>query len=176
MTTIIAKHEANGTVTLGADTQATGAQVTHTPKIAHINGQFHVGGGGRARYCDIIEFSDTPHIHESDLASPKFNPKKWLVTVALPAWIDALRQAEHAHRDKEDYPRGVLLVVLAGRIFEVGSDFSVVEHLEFGGIGSGSDYALGALAAGKSVQQALEIASELDVYTGGKLDVIKGLK
>lgn len=176
ITTIIAKRETNGTVTLGADSQATGVNVSHTPKIAHINGQFYVGGGGRARYCDIIEFADTPPIHEADLESLGFNPKRWLVTVAVPAWIEALRTAEHGHLDKEDYPHGVLLVILSGRIFEVDGDFTVVEHLEYGGLGSGSKYALGALAAGKTVEKALEIAAELDLYTGGQLDIYKGIK
>ena len=177
ITTIIAKREANGTVTLGADSQSTkGASKAFGSKLAHINEQFWVGGGGRARYCDIIEFAPVPVIHESDLSSPQFNPKRWLVTEAVPSWIEAVRESEHRHLEKDEYPDGVLLVVIAGRIFEVSGDFSVDEHPEFGGIGSGSDYAVGALAAGKSVEKALEIAASLDPYTGGELVVKKGLK
>lgn len=33
-----------------------------------------------------------------------------------------------------------------------------------------------AIAAGKSVEKALEIAADLDPYTGGELVVKKGLK
>jgi ATP-dependent protease HslVU (ClpYQ) peptidase subunit len=55
--------------------------------------------------------------------------------------------------------------------------FSITEHLESTGIGSGSDYALGALAAGKSIEKAMEIACQLDSRgTGGQINVIKGLK
>lgn len=177
MTTIIAKRNPNGTVDLGADSQSTAGNVTrHSKKISHINGQFYVGGGGRARFCDIIEYADVPHIHESDLESEKFDAKGWLVTQAVPSWINSLKNAEQEHLDKEDWPNGVLLVVLAGRIFQVFGDFTVDEILDYGGIGSGSDYAVGALAAGKSIEKALEIAADHDPYTGGELHVLKGLK
>jgi hypothetical protein len=36
-------------------------------------------------------------------------------------------------------------------------------------IGSGQDFALGALFAGKSAQEAVEIAARLDVMTGGEI-------
>jgi hypothetical protein len=36
-------------------------------------------------------------------------------------------------------------------------------------MGSGADYALGALYAGATLKEAVRIASKLDVYTGGKI-------
>ena len=39
--------------------------------------------------------------------------------------------------------------------------------------GSGSSYALGAMASGKSAKQAVEIATKFDIYTGRGIDVIK---
>lgn len=162
---------------LGADSQSTAGIVTrHTSKITHVNGQFYIGVAGRARYGDILEYAEVPHIHKSDLGSADFDAKGWLVTQAVPAWISALKSAESTHLDKEDWPDGAALVVLSGRIFEVFPDFTVDEVLEYGGIGSGSYYAVGAMAAGKSVEKALEIAAELDPYTGGELFVRKGLK
>lgn len=38
-------------------------------------------------------------------------------------------------------------------------------------LGSGSDYALGAMAAGKSAEEAVRIAMEYDAYTGGEVIV-----
>jgi len=38
--------------------------------------------------------------------------------------------------------------------------------------GSGSHYALGAMHAGQSAERAVEIASRLDLYTGGKIQSI----
>lgn len=177
MTTIIARKNPNGTVDLGADSQSTAGNGTrHTTKITHVNGQFHIGVAGRARYGDILEYAEVPHLHPSDLESSAFDAKGWLVTQAVPAWIAAVKNAESVHLEKEDWPNGGALVVLAGRIFEVFSDFTVDEILDFGGIGSGSDYAVGALAAGKPVDKALQIAADLDPYTGGELKVWKGLK
>jgi ATP-dependent protease HslVU (ClpYQ) peptidase subunit len=40
-------------------------------------------------------------------------------------------------------------------------------------IGAGCDYALGAMAAGKSAFDAVKIASMLDVTTGGGVDVLR---
>ena len=77
----------------------------------------------------------------------------------------------------DDWPKGSALIVIAGRVFTTDSVFSITEHLESTGIGSGSDYALGALAAGKSIEKAMEIACELDSRgTGGQISVLKGLK
>lgn len=39
-------------------------------------------------------------------------------------------------------------------------------------IGSGAEYALGAMAAGKTAEEAVEIASGLDVWTGGPIFTI----
>lgn len=39
-------------------------------------------------------------------------------------------------------------------------------------IGTGSDYALGAMAAGKTAAEAVEVASALDINTGGNIDSV----
>lgn len=41
------------------------------------------------------------------------------------------------------------------------------------GIGSGSEYALGAMAAGSTATQAIRIASKLDVHSGLGVDVVR---
>lgn len=40
-------------------------------------------------------------------------------------------------------------------------------------VGSGADYAIGAMAAGKSAREAVEIATEWDVHTGLGVDVLE---
>ena len=47
-----------------------------------------------------------------------------------------------------------------------------IHHTNVYGIGSGSAYALGALSAGASLQEAIRIASGWDEYTGPDSDVI----
>lgn len=39
-------------------------------------------------------------------------------------------------------------------------------------IGSGRDFALAAMRLGKSAREAVEIAAEFDIYTGGNIDVV----
>lgn len=39
-------------------------------------------------------------------------------------------------------------------------------------LGTGADVAMGALMAGATVKQAVEIAVKIDVYTGGKIKVV----
>ena len=110
------------------------------------------------------------------MESGDFDAKKYLVMEAVPAWVEAVKRASEVHEEKEDWPGGIILAVIEGRIFEIGHDFSVDEFLEYGGIGSGSDYARGAMAAGLDAKAALKIAADLDPYTGGELHVKKGLK
>lgn len=179
MTTIIAKvNEKSGTIDMAWDSQATaGPRTYHTDKVVTVNGQFRIGVAGHARYGDILQYAGgVPHIHDSDLEDESFDARGWLITQAVPAWIRALKEAEKEHLEREDWANGVALIILAGRIFELGRDFSVTEDLEYGGIGSGSSYAIGAMAAGKSVEAAIKIAAEHDPGTGGRLQVERGIK
>lgn len=48
-----------------------------------------------------------------------------------------------------------------------------IEKGEFRAIGSGWEYAMGAMAAGCSAKQAVKIAASLDIYTGGKIRTYK---
>jgi ATP-dependent HslUV protease subunit HslV len=67
-----------------------------------------------------------------------------------------------------------LLVLKRGSIWQVSSDLPGL--LQEGGfpfsVGSGGEFALGAMHAGATPLEAVRIASKLDVYTGGPLDVL----
>lgn len=65
----------------------------------------------------------------------------------------------------DDY-RFKFILAVAGELFEIDDDCSVcVRDDGLYGIGSGSEFALGALHAGATPLAALEIASRLDVFT-----------
>lgn len=179
MTTIIARKNDNGTVDLGFDSQATGGGETqHVQKVANINDQFHIGVAGRTRYGNLLKYIDVPPLHEAEHGTGNYDAFGYLITRVVPAWVDGLeRQFGRIPDQKEDWPDGVAMVILQGRIFQVYFDFTVTESSrEFDGIGSGAHYAMGALASGKSVKKAIQVAAELDLYTGGELKVMKGLK
>lgn len=126
----------------------------------------------------MLKYIDVPPLHEAEHETGNYDAFGYLITRVVPAWVEGLeRQFGRIPDQKEDWPDGAVLVILQGRIFQIHYDFTVTESLrEFMGIGSGSDYALGALATGKSVKRAIEVAAELDLYTGGNLKVLKGLK
>lgn len=179
MTTIIAKRNTEkGTVDLAWDEQTTGAYVKKSVgKVFQPNGQMYVGIAGRTRYSNVLRYADVPKLHDSDISTGQYDAAGYLITRVVPAWIDELKEQFGKIPDqKEDWPDGVALVVLQGRIFMIDFDFTVSEARDdFFGIGSGSMYAMGAMAAGKSVEKAIEIAAGLDIYTGGDLHVLKGV-
>src|SRR5690606_15754986 len=86
---------------------------------------------------------------------------------------EEFRDVEFAtNRDGASDYRGVLLVSVLGKVYEVSSDFSTHRRkTKTYGIGSGSAFALGALAAGVDPLTALKIAAKMDTGTGGRLYV-----
>lgn len=179
MTTIIACKNEDGTVDLGADSLSSGGiGPTKSEKLTEINEQFWVGIAGRTRYSNVLGYISVPEVHRSDFEDPGFDARGYLITKVIPAWVTGLEDSfGRIPEQKEDWPDGVILVVIKGRIFSVCGDFTVTESLgDVMGVGSGADFALGAIACGKSVKKALEIAADLDPYTGGELHVLKGLK
>lgn len=175
MTTIIAQITNSG-VNLGWDSKVS-PDGNHPEKVKLINGQFWLGIAGYARHSDVLHYAEVPEVHPAEFTAPGFDARGYLVTQVVPAWLRALKKTHEIDPDTEhDWPKGSALIVINGRIFTTDSVFSVTEHITSTGIGSGSDFALGALAAGKSVEKALEIASDLDPGTGGQLYITKGLK
>ncbi len=85
----------------------------------------------------------------------------------------------------EESPFGDLdanfLITTGKCIFHVSSNMGVTEFLKFYAIGSGCEYALGAmfavykmkLSAENIARKGLEAAIEHDVYCGGKIEIIK---
>ena len=175
ITTIIA-HKTDAGVHLAWDSKVTPGG-NHPEKVKLINGQFHLGVSGFSRHSDVLHYAEVPEVHPAEFTAPEFDARGYLVTQVIPAWLRALKSTHEVDPDTlDDWPKGSALIVIAGRIFTSDNIFAVTEHINSTGIGSGSDYALGALAAGKSVEKAMEIASTLDPYTGGQIYVEKGLK
>lgn len=77
-------------------------------------------------------------------------------------------------RDSEQsYPHGYY-VSNAGIIFgwDGASALVPVEEVPFVATGSGRELALGAMAAGASAEEAVRIAAQFDVYTGGRITTL----
>lgn len=139
-------------------------------KTVKINGQFAVGVAGYLRFANIVHRTSVAAIHPYDLKQPGFDGYAWILDELVPAWMAALRaEAENRPDKDDDIPWGRAIIALAGRIYDVGPDFSVNSVDDFAAVGSGASFAMAALHLGKSAKQAVEVAKELDMYTGGTI-------
>lgn len=166
MTTIVAVETPDG-VLFAADTQATSG---HRAELGHrkvfANGTVVLGCAGAVRAADVLKFAELPSCPK-DLKGAKL--ERWVVTELVPAVQKALSEAGALENDNgELHSNGAALVAVNGRLFEVGSDFSAIPSKQ-AVLGSGSSYALGALRAGATPKEAVQIASHYDVYTGAKV-------
>ena len=172
--TTIAMKAANGKVRIAWDTQASAgnqASSKNRTKVIRVNGQFAVGVAGQVRYSNLVQRATVPHIDPRDLGDD-FDAEGWVISELVPAWMHAVKTAwGHTPRDEGDeVPWGQGMLALNGRIIQVGSDFSVLDRGEFGAIGSGGDFAMAAMHLGKTPEQAVDVARELDLFSGGRTE------
>ena len=172
--TTIAARTVNGKVKIAWDSQATAgneATSNNRNKVVRVNDQFAVGVAGRVRFSNLVQRASVDRIHPHDISQPGFDAEGWLIGTLVPAWMNAVKSAWHdtPSEDGDEIPWGQALVVLSGGAYKIGSDFSVVDCGGFGAIGSGSPYARTAMHLGKGPKQAVEVAAELDLFTGGRV-------
>ena len=174
MTTIAAKRLPSGKVQIAWDAQASLDNIgaTETVKVRKINNQFAVGGAGLIRFLNVIHRASVDQIHPADIIQPDFDAEGWLIDVLVPTWARELKNATELDPDG-DTPTGIALVVLAGRIFIIDGAYGVVAMGQHAAIGSGGMFAAAAMHLGKSAPQAVQIASEIDLYTGGDVKEMK---
>lgn len=175
MTTIAARSSANGKVKIAWDSQVTtgNSKSLGMNKVVKINDQFAVGIAGLLRFANIIHRTSVNKIHPFDLKQEDFDGYGWLLDEAVPAWQKAVKKELDNNPIVDAYeeyvPDGHCLIVLAGKLYTVGSDFAVSTRGDFAAIGSGSAFATTAMHLGKTSKQAVEVATELDLYTGGNV-------
>lgn len=166
MTTILGVQHRNG-FTLAADGQTSNNDRPYfhsdLEKIIRV-GHLWVACAGSARFSDVASNIWKPPVYDKTLT-----PYKYLVTKAVPSLRTAIESAGVVLKDEETFQ---MLIGVQGRLFEIASDYTVLANTTYG-IGSGSMYGLGALAAGADIETAIKIASKLDIYTGGKIQIVK---
>ena len=176
MTTIVAVCK-NGNVTIGADSQVTDgsrpSMHAAMQKITKNNGWL-IAGSGDSTPCDILQLMFVPPV---PAVKERENLYKFMVTKFVPAMRECLEE-NGWKEDKDDKDSGFnMLFAFDGEVFDIGNDFSVLLNSDgIYGVGSGSPIAIGALYAGASVEKALEIASNNDIYTSGPFQIIRQQK
>lgn len=165
MSTLLMVQE-RGDVLLGWDSQLTkGNQITYMKERKFwAQGEVVYGVGGLVRAKSLLESSDLPtYDYEA-------KPRDWVVQQWVPAIRKVLRGETSLTDDDGDMTGWNLFMVVGGEAFTVDTMFDPAQS-ESGlyAMGSGSEFALGALTVGATISEALRAAETLDVYTGGML-------
>ena len=134
----------DGKVYMGADSQATGGadkRTTVQPKVFKT-GPFLIGYTTSFRMGQLLQYQleVKPQGEESDYA--------YLVTSFIEAVRSTLKDHGFAKVDSNQEEGGNFLVGYNGHLYEVNSDMAILENATgLDAVGSGEDYALGAMAA-----------------------------
>ena len=154
MTTVALDQDLN----LAADSQATEGNVRLQSPVQKLfkvgndtSGYFHVGIAGRyaEALCFINYLEDT--LERSRLQEGTF--------IAIP---------EAIAEDLENFNAIVVTPDHEVFVYE-GSRFFVPASAPYA-IGTGADFALSAMACGKSAKEAVEVAVKFDVFSGGNIE------
>ena len=166
MTTIIAIQSHDG-VLFGADSQVTASNgrkysAKSMVKITERNG-YIIAGSGECSPCDIAQHIWLPPI---PTAKDKRDLYHFMIAKVVPSLKQCLKDNDYKSSADDDENAFSFLVAVGGELFEIADDFSISrDDSGFYGVGSGSSYAIGALCAGASIEEALTIASRNDAYT-----------
>ena len=166
--TTVAAYQHDGDVEWGWDSlMVTGNEqgVLLQPKVFAKNGAVY-GIGGVALAINLIQYAeDWPSYEGGD-------PQAWIINTLRPALQKIGLNEPHMDNEEHDHPEWQLLLSVAGIAFEFDSAFNPARLAEgIYTLGSGGDYAKGALYAGAPMMDAMAAASDIDPYTGGPLYV-----
>jgi ATP-dependent protease HslVU (ClpYQ) peptidase subunit len=167
VTTIIAIQNEDGVV-FGADSLVTANRKFNHPRMVKISqrGEFIIAGAGESAACDLAQHCFVP---PKPTATDKKDIYHFIISKVIPSLKQCFKDNDYKwDKDPDDDYNFAFLIAVCGEVFDIADDFAVsLDSSGFYGVGSGSSLAIGALEAGADIQQALEIASKHDPYTGG---------
>ena len=146
------------------------------PSQAKISerGAFLIAGAGDAQPCDALQHIWTP---PKVFAKDKENLFAFMINKVVPSMRECIRASGY-DPDKDDKEAGFdFIIAVGGELFEVDTQFSVTKSKDnIYGVGSGSPFAMGAIAYGATVEEAVQIAADMSVNTEGPILVKKQFK
>jgi ATP-dependent protease HslVU (ClpYQ) peptidase subunit len=176
--TTIAGYQGKGFAILGADSQITDGDKRiispSTPKIVKV-GKYLLGVCGDCRPGDVLMYNWKPPAYDGT------DPVKFMGRKIIPSIIATFRDGGYDYaKEGASYS---YLIAFAGNVFEVGDDLSMSQSQDgLYAVGSGSAYALGALAgqlpnlnkpdwATAEILNALEISAKYDINTSAPFQI-----
>jgi len=160
VTTIAVKRDESG-IRIAADRQVTqGTYSESTTEKVFARKGITFCGAGDLRALDIVQYAmKIPQFRDIDYR----NANKWLVKHLVPA----LRKAF----SDEDVELDLLVITPDNTVRYIGACFALTGlNQSQWALGSGTKFALGAMAAGVSAVEAVKVASQFDVYTSVEVD------
>jgi ATP-dependent protease HslVU (ClpYQ) peptidase subunit len=166
MTTIIGVEYANRCVVLGDSRIVGDSKIYSHPDMVKVvtNGNYLVGVAGDVRALQVVLHTWKP---PAFLVKDKTNIFQFMVNKVAPSLKQLLTDAGLLDSKSPDKDFEINIIVgLNGSLFEIDSDFAVSRSDSgYYGLGTGGDYALGALYAGATPEQAASIAALNDSKT-----------
>jgi ATP-dependent protease HslVU (ClpYQ) peptidase subunit len=162
MTTIVGVQSADGCVIASDSRVAEGGKVYTHPKMVKAieRGSYIIAGAGDYRALQVVlHVWQPPQV----TAKAKQNLYEFVINKIAPSLKTTLTTAGiefNKSSDSDDKFELQLIIGVNGSLFEIDSDFAVaMNDTGLYAIGSGGDYALGALHAGATVLDAMQIAA-----------------
>ena len=178
MTTVIAVKHDKG-VTFAADSQVTDVNrpFVHSEMTKMVDGgRYVMGMAGELTAMQAIEHRWTIPMPSARSTLSLF---KFAITKIIPSLREFIDEAKlFSDKQKEsDATLFSILLAIDGTLLEIDDDYGVAMRDDgFHAIGSGSDYAIGALCAGADIGRALEIAALNDINTSAPFTIIEQLR
>jgi ATP-dependent protease HslVU (ClpYQ) peptidase subunit len=176
MTTIVGVENADGCVIASDSRVAEGGKVYTHPKMikAIERGSYIIGGAGDYRALQVVLHGWQPPLVS---AKAKQNLYEFVINKVAPSLKTTLSEAGiefNKPSDSDEKFELSLLIGINGSLFEIDSDFAVaMNDSGLYAIGSGGDYALGALHAGAPVLEAMRIAALNNNGTSAPFHILK---
>lgn len=167
MTTIVAVETPQG-VTFATDSRVSGSALNDgwVSKVFENKGVVF-GVAGYLRVSQILQHTKMPELPKSD--KPE-KIDKWVTQNLAPIFLKASKEvSDLGHRGGS-----LALFAVKGRVYDMDNSGSWTRSSTgVYSIGSGANYALGALEAGASPKKAIKIAAKYDWGTNSDVKIMK---
>lgn len=163
MTTIVGVQSTEGCVIVSDSRVVADGKIYNHPNMVKAveRGSYIIGGAGDYRALQVVLHGWVPPVVTP---KAKLNLYEFIINKVAPSLKATLTEAGiefNKTTDNEESKFELSLIIgINGSLFEIDSDFAVaMNNTGLYAIGSGGDYALGALHAGVSALEAIEIAA-----------------
>lgn len=182
--TTIAAFQGPSWAVVGFDSRVTeGSRVFVLPESSGKvveSGPYLLGAAGDMRAVNLLAYTFKPPVPAATEVGVKLD--RFMSSKFIPALKHCFDDAQYGEKGNQE---STVLAVIRGRVYEIGSNYEWCHDAEgLYAMGSGSDYALGAMYAARDgrkkgittarnvVRKSLEIAARLDPETGAPIRVL----